>query len=190
VIQVDASDWNRMAASFELRGREVFESAKREALSAAFGIERDAKQAAPVDTGRLRSSISTVEMIGATTAGAYGMTSSSANEFTVTVGPNVEYGPYVEFGTRPHWPPIAAILEWVKRKGLGAMRTSKKTGKTYRGRGVAVDAAQKSIAFLIARAISRRGTRPQPYLVPAFLRRLQIFTERLQGIIRRATQGA
>ncbi len=50
------------------------------------------------------------------------------------------YGEPLEFGTKPHFPPIDPIRHWVERK-LGV------SGKEAR-----------STAFLIARAISRRGT--------------------------------
>lgn len=49
-------------------------------------VEGDAKRLCPVDTGRLRSSI-------ATTKGYDG------DNCVATVGTNVEYAPYVEFGT-------------------------------------------------------------------------------------------
>lgn len=50
-------------------------------------VHNRAKQLCPVDTGNLRSSISfRIEHVGATTVGV--------------VGTNVEYAPYVEYGTR------------------------------------------------------------------------------------------
>jgi hypothetical protein len=54
---------------------------------------------------------------------------------------DIKYAPFVEFGTRPHWPPVDAIAKSMK--------------------------VDRSTAFLIARAISRYGTRPHPYLIPA-----------------------
>jgi HK97 gp10 family phage protein len=54
---------------------------------AAVRIERVAKQLCPVDTGRLRSSIT--REVGRDGRGLY-----------ATVGTNVEYAPYVELGTR------------------------------------------------------------------------------------------
>lgn len=50
-------------------------------------IQRKAKQKCPVDTGRLRSSIDTALDV-------------SEEGIAVLVGTNVEYAPYVEFGTR------------------------------------------------------------------------------------------
>lgn len=52
----------------------------------AFKIEASAKRAAPVDTGRLRGSITTK------------FKSSNTNP-EAEVGTNVEYAPYVEYGT-------------------------------------------------------------------------------------------
>ncbi|MFA5423041.1 MAG: hypothetical protein WC374_04220 [Phycisphaerae bacterium] len=51
------------------------------------------------------------------------------------------YGEPVEMGTQPHFPPVAPIQHWVEKK-LGIV------GKEA-----------KSVAFLIARAISIRGTK-------------------------------
>ncbi len=51
--------------------------------SAALSVESGAKRRCPVDTGRLRASIHT----------------EIEDEFKATVGTDVEYGPYVEFGT-------------------------------------------------------------------------------------------
>ena len=56
-------------------------------LNSALIVERDAKINAPVDTGRLRSSIMHRDKDFGT------------NEPMIEVGTNVEYAPYVEFGT-------------------------------------------------------------------------------------------
>lgn len=50
-------------------------------------IERDAKLVCPVDTGNLRSSITT-------------SVESDGSNVTATVGTNVEYAPFVEYGTK------------------------------------------------------------------------------------------
>lgn len=61
--------------------------------------------------------------------------------FGVRIFSPLVYAPPVEFGSRPHFPPIEPIEYWVRRK----LRI---TGKTSR-----------QVAYLVARAISRRGTR-------------------------------
>lgn len=88
-------------------------------------VTRSARKNAPVDTGVLRASI----MPG----------SRQQGDVTVgVVGSNVSYAPFMELGTRPHWPPIAALETWARRHG--------------------------TVAFLVARAIARRGLRPRRYL--------------------------
>ncbi|HWZ65631.1 MAG TPA: HK97-gp10 family putative phage morphogenesis protein [Patescibacteria group bacterium] len=66
---------------------------------------------------------------------------------------NAPYGSYVENGTRPHWPPIGAIAAWAAKKGIGDAKGYRATGKG-------------STPFLIARAISKRGTKAQPFWKP------------------------
>ena len=92
-------------------------------------VTRDAKVNAPVDTGRLRASITPeVRLDGDTVQGV--------------VGSNVVYAPFLEMGTRPHFPPIAALEVWASRHGTSA--------------------------FLVARAIARRGTKAHKFLTRAF----------------------
>lgn len=81
-----------------------------------------------VDTGALLNSIH-VEMEGD----------------AVIVGSNLEYAPHVEFGTRPHFPPLEPIEEWARRKLKGDKATARK----------------------IAWKIYHYGTPPQPFLRPA-----------------------
>ncbi len=59
------------------------------------------------------------------------------------------YGRAVRGGTRPHFPPPAALVPWVEAiLGVHGQRA-------------------KGVAFLIARKISRKGTAAQPYHVAA-----------------------
>jgi len=60
------------------------------------------------------------------------------------------YGVAVRHGTRPHFPPIEALIPWVRAK-------------------LAVSEERvRSVAFLVARKISRVGTKPNPYHVRVF----------------------
>lgn len=58
------------------------------------------------------------------------------------VGSSVKYAPFVENDTRPHFPPLSAIEGWAHRHGM--------------------------IPFLVARAISKRGTKGKHMLKRAF----------------------
>lgn len=59
-----------------------------------------------------------------------------------------DYWKYVENDTKPHFPPINTILEWVKVKPV-------LPSKTYDGKLP----TQKQLAFLIARKIDEKGTK-------------------------------
>lgn len=116
---------NLEQAARDLRGTPIVNAMR----DATLIVTRDAKRNAPVDTGRLRASITpAVSIAGETIQGV--------------VGSNVTYAPYVELGTRPHWPPISALEVWAQR--------------------------HHTSAFLVARAISRRGTKAVEYLQRAF----------------------
>ena len=110
----------------DLKGKPMLDAMRDSLLI----VQRDAKILSPVDTGRLRASI-TPEI-----------RSRRENVIVGVVGSNVMYAPYMELGTRPHWPPIRALEVWARRHGTNA--------------------------FLVARAISRRGTRPRRYLQRSF----------------------
>jgi len=61
----------------------------------------------------------------------------------------VLYADYIEYGTRPHMPPVDALIGWVRRK-------------------LRVDESKaRSIAWSIAKHIKKYGTEPKPYLRPA-----------------------
>ncbi|OFW08660.1 MAG: hypothetical protein A3H27_18595 [Acidobacteria bacterium RIFCSPLOWO2_02_FULL_59_13] len=55
--------------------------------------------------------------------------------------PADRYGLFVEVGTRPHFPPPAALLGWVQSR-----------------LGISNDRQARQVAFLIARKIAREGT--------------------------------
>ena len=59
------------------------------------------------------------------------------------VGSPLVHAEYVEVGTRPHMPPIQPLQDWVQTK-----------------LNITDEAESRSVAFLIARKISRVGTKP------------------------------
>jgi HK97 gp10 family phage protein len=75
-----------LANKFKSMGKKIYTEQEQSLLQAGMVVERSAKQKAPVDTGRLRSSIAT-------------RLNSSKDTVVVEVGTNVEYAPYVEFGS-------------------------------------------------------------------------------------------
>lgn len=70
-----------------------------------------------------------------------------ADGYTVSIDLN-DYWKYVENDTRPHWPPRAAILNWVKIKPCIPRPDNKGRIPT-----------QQQLAFLVSRKIARVGTK-------------------------------
>ena len=71
-----------------------------------------------------------------------GSITHSISGLTSRIGPSVQYGLFVERGRRPgKMPPVSAVAGWAARKGVNP--------------------------YVLARSIGRKGTRPQPFLVPA-----------------------
>lgn len=102
----------------------------------------------PVDTGELQRSVKST----ATPDGAL-----------VTV--DAPHAPYMEFGTRPHYPPVEPIAEWAYRKGLADSEEE------------AMD-----IARAICATIARWGIYPRHYMARAVdtMKRRHIVHEEIQ----------
>lgn len=68
---------------------------------------------------------------------------STGTGFLADIGPTQPYGAHVEFGQPPGtYVSPAALAGWAKRKGLNP--------------------------YAVSRAIQNHGTKPQPYMAPAF----------------------
>lgn len=94
-------------------------------------MEELAKMRAPVDTGNLKNRIHLEPM------------QRGASEYILSDG--VEYGVYLEYGTKPHYVPISPLVGWAGRV-LG----------------------DKNVAFAIRAKISKYGTPAQPFFRPSF----------------------
>lgn len=113
-------------------------------------IQRDARIGSPVDTGRLRASI-TPEV------------RTEGDDVLGVVGSNVAYAPYMELGTKAHMPPIAALETWARRHGTSA--------------------------FLVARAISRRGIKARRFLQGAFEKNKDRIIKRIERAVKEIAEG-
>lgn len=130
-------------------------------------IERDARNNAPRDTGRLGGTIN--HRIDGVFPRLVGQ-----------VGPSVRYGAPVEFGRRAgaKMPPVDALLGWVRRhwspRGFtmpsGTRFPGRVRNRAWRGR----DAELRSKAFTLARSIKKkadtgdRSLTAHPYMTPAW----------------------
>jgi hypothetical protein len=110
--------------------REEMERSVEEALLL---LERELKENTPVGAhGLLRGSI-THQLRGASLSDGIGVAG--------TVGSSLNYALPVELGTKPHFPPLAPLRDWVEKKlGVDPSRS-------------------EHVAYLIARKIAKRGTK-------------------------------
>lgn len=87
-ISLDISEARSLASRFQAASGRIGAAASAVLRKTAHDIEADAKALAPVDTGALRSSISTTF----TGDGRHG-------SMTAEIGPTMEYGVFQEWGT-------------------------------------------------------------------------------------------
>ena len=126
-IAVDLSGLKALQAAFARAPEITIEELRRAMVEADSLLEREVKDATPTAAGTLRGSVTHTEEVSET--GVIGMTFSP-----------LKYAEAVELGTKPHFPPIDALVDWVVQKlGVPEKRA-------------------RSVAFLVARKISRSGT--------------------------------
>lgn len=164
-----------MTVKHHWRGDELVAAAERAAATAlkytAAAIIQEAKREAPKFTGQLANSLmmSEIEKHGNKVGLDIGFIGGHEEVF--------RYAMAVEKGRKPgKRPPTSALRLWVERV-LGAGRTwaGKGEGAGYKRAGskrmkdlYSREKEIASLAFLVARAIGKHGTKPHPFLLPAF----------------------
>ena len=122
-----------------------------------------------IDTGQLRNNITYEEII-------------TQEGITYRVGTNVSHAPFIEFGTKPHFPPLGdenkGLMRWAIRHMGAAKGKTPVFGKVKKADRV--DKA-RSIAFAIAKKIAKYGTPPKPFLRPAFIQAKQKLLQDLEA---------
>ena len=83
-VVLNLGEWQ---AGFDAAVEQLRDRTERQLTRVGLQIQSDARRACPVDTGRLRASIVAEPVI------------KQGDRYVLKVGTNVEYAPYVEFGT-------------------------------------------------------------------------------------------
>lgn len=117
-------DFDKLERNAEKIGKEVL-------WRSMVKMEELAKKNAPVDTGNLKARIHLTPDV------------EGFGEYILTDG--VDYGRHVEYGTKPHFIPIAPLQGW--------------SGRVLK---------DSNAAYAVRAKISQSGTRPQPFFRPAF----------------------
>ena len=86
--------------------------------NATLEVQRNVQTFAPVDTGQLRASITT--LVDTAPMPLFGL-----------IGTNLQphYAPDMEYGTPPHYPPIAALIGWAHRHGMNPYALQRKIAR-------------------------------------------------------------
>lgn len=190
-FNIEISGLNEVTAKFKQLPLEVEKVVQKNLNEFAINTASDAQGLCPVNEGHLRQSIHP---------------EFKRLEAGVTVAAN--YAAYVEFGTRKYaaahvatlpqdWQQFAAqfkgkgggtfaemverIAEWVRLKGISAPLT--KSGKASKSKSTI--AAQKQVAYLIARKILIHGTPAKPFLFPAVEKNRIILEQNLKAFASR-----
>lgn len=166
--QVAAIEWDDSAARAYARYLRQAPDIARQEMTAGVQeilllLEREIKDATPVGVGGaagLRGSI-THAMMGTALTGGVGV---AGKVFTPA-----PHGLPVELGTKPHWPPIEPLVDWVHHK-LGVPM-----------------AEARGVAFLVARKISRKGTEGAHMFEKTFSAQTQNITAMLLAAVGRIT---
>lgn len=147
-----------MAAKVEIKGLNELDKSldkilskkeriKREVLFTALDIQSKAKkklrEQKAIDEGNLINSIVVDPIQGGMVA---------------EIGSIAPYAPYVEFGTKPHFPPPDALEDWARHHGFDS-------------------------AWPICKVIAKRGLKERPYLGPAYEEEKDGFVRRIKKIL-------
>lgn len=132
-VRVTVRGGDKLRAKIKGLSAELDQRIRLHVLDTALAVETSAKGAAPVNDGFLRRTIRQREVpIG----------------IRRDVVASAPYARAVEFGSRPHFPPVEPLERWAQKHP--------KPGGYEPGDG-----------YAIAVAISKRGTTAQPFLFPA-----------------------
>ena len=149
-----------MISAIQIEDRQLRQQLDQLPQQLSGAVERGLRRA----TELLRAAVSTLAQspLGVSAPGAFGeyagsLTTEVVDENGRPVGrvflapPADRYGLFVEVGTRPHFPPPAALEGWVRRR-----------------LGIASDREVREVAFLIGRKIARAGTPGRFFFERAF----------------------
>jgi HK97 gp10 family phage protein len=120
--QIGKAQGRAFALTFKALYDDAQNSVEEALLKGALRVERDAKINAPVDTGRLRASISSR------------LSNANKEHVYAEIGTNVEYGSLLEFGTskmaaKPFlFPAYTQNKEKIKKDIAAALKKSLKLG--------------------------------------------------------------
>jgi Bacteriophage HK97-gp10, putative tail-component len=162
-LDIDFRAIDRLGKGLKGYRRMLAGELKKALTATVLDIEAEAKRRCPVDTGRLRASIT--PDIRSPTEGF--------------VGTNVEYAAAVEYGSRPHEirPRNGKALKFSVGGTKGGY-VSTKTGKKRWQKG-------KEGNAVFAKKVNHPGTKAQPFLEPAYVKGTEVAQKHFNAAMKR-----
>jgi hypothetical protein len=148
MFKVTLKGMDKFLDDIDVRGKkeaELKKAVRTSALRVQAQTKDNIRALGVIDTGTYRNSI---------------LAETSLDGWAAEVGTPLEIGPYLEFGTRPHFPPLEALEDWARKHGFDS-------------------------AYPIAKKIAEKGTEARPHLFPAFFAEAQEFVTRIARIVER-----
>ena len=146
-VTMTSSGYKELQRDLRKMSKETAVKVKKETYASGLDVRKEAqdrlKASKTWDTGNLANSI---------------LVDRLEDGSIVAIGPTALYGPYVEFGAKPHFPPADALEDWAKRHGFDS-------------------------AWPICKAIAEHGLPAKPYLLPAYLAIEGKFFNRVKGLL-------
>lgn len=149
-IRIDFSALTRLREQLATAPEVVREELLAAVTEADLLLEREVKDAWPHASGVSRDSIIGVEKVDGLAVEGF-------------VGSSLNYVEPVDLGAKPHFPPVDALIEWVK------LRFAVKSDTEARG-----------IAFVVARKIAASGTEGKKVFGPTLARLEPAIAERFR----------
>lgn len=188
-IIIDTNPIKHLIAKISKLPDDLKEEIDAELEEGARHFARLAKEDAPGDVGRLRGAINwakrgplSYEVFAGTNYAAY-MEFGTKKRFKAIAG--VDASIYQGKGTGDYYDFLNAILDWVRRKGIG-MSTLSETNKVrrrFKQKTVTKKDRLLDVAQAIANSIIRHGVKPHPFFYQQYERVVPKMIERLNNVL-------
>lgn len=138
-FEVDYSQLNNLLRDFKEAGGNAQPLVKQFLTNSVIEVQKNTRDLAPHFTGGLQRSIQVEESYP-----------------SAKVKVNSPYGLYVEEGTNPHMPPVAALQRWADSKGINA--------------------------WALAMSIKKKGTKAHPFFKPGIEKSQEYINQQLNYV--------
>lgn len=135
--------------------KEVLDEMKYQSIRSDEGAKETIKDCAETIERRTKENLRDLKAWDTGNLGRSYTTEIIKGGYAAEVGSNLLYALFVEFGTRPHFPPMKDLEAWARRHGFES-------------------------AWLVCKAIAEKGLKARPHLFPAYEAAMPEFFKELE----------